>query len=281
MSKTVDFFFQELGSLSLSPAISGATSSIPGLVQTYTINARPGASYCWEAVRGNIVRENGNSVNVQWTTANRAGVLTVTETIGGQTNKSSSIIVDVNNNAMRQEALALNGQQREGMGALDWEVPAGTTVGYYIIERQGPDGAFEAIGKVEANDAGGKQFVFADYNPLVGANAYRLNEVDASGEELRMAILEIGYTGNNSFVLSKAWPNPMVNELTVDFATKETTKLLVKVVDVKGVEVLRQEVDALVGQNRTVVNTATLTKGVYVLVLDNGFGQLERIKLIK
>ena len=65
----------------LTSAITGDDTVPLGATRTYTVSGQAGSAFCWEVVGGNIVADNGTSVDVQWNTLG-TWTLSVTEVSG-------------------------------------------------------------------------------------------------------------------------------------------------------------------------------------------------------
>ena len=283
MTKTIDFFFQRLGNLQTISAVSGATASAAGASQTYSIPATPGASYCWEVVRGDIISSNQNTISVRWNSPNRAGTVTVVETLDGIVSKSSSLIVDVGSgNVNRTQPFKLEGEQIGEAISLVWEVAPDSDYDYFIMEKTSGDGWFEDIGEVAiaSNVKGAHAFSFQDVLPVLGENVYRLKRVDKQGNISYSSTLNVQYQASGQLGVVRTWPNPMTDKLFIDFTASEKTMTQLIIIDVNGKQVLEQAIATKPGMNHLEVSAIGLDPGFYVLSIGTG-KEASRIKLIK
>lgn len=140
--------------------------------------------------------------------------------------------------------------------ALSWTTASETGSDFFAIERSTNGRDFSTIGTVLA--AGTTESVstysFTDREALIGANHYRLRQVDLDGStsfsELRLVML----TGDETEVL--AWPNPTLDQLNL---SAELTGMA-RVFRADGTLVREQSLE----QSNN-VNVATLPAGYYLL----------------
>ncbi|MCX6182569.1 MAG: T9SS type A sorting domain-containing protein, partial [Bacteroidetes bacterium] len=66
------------------------------------------------------------------------------------------------------------------------------------------------------------------------------------------------------------YPNPVNNELTVEFNSEALAKVRVDIYTIEGQLLLQQNTEAFVGSNKIKISTAVLPTGVYLLSIGEG-----------
>ncbi|MEO7312252.1 MAG: T9SS type A sorting domain-containing protein [Chitinophagaceae bacterium] len=98
---------------------------------------------------------------------------------------SPSLRLQVNTNTCQLllplDITAFTGRENDGKSLLHWETGNGITCTHFNIERSNNGRNFQTIGSIDCNAAIGTAYSFTDENPSIGANYYRLQQVDANG----------------------------------------------------------------------------------------------------
>ncbi|MBK6892669.1 MAG: hypothetical protein IPH00_05925 [Flavobacteriales bacterium] len=133
------------------------------------------------------------------------------------------------------------------------------------MERSPDNETFAPIGTVAAaGDAQGRNdYSFADTDPFIGANYYRLKQVDYNGafEYTRTVVAFMGQTGTRPVI----FPNPATDRLNVAFTATMDGPALIHVQDALGRTVAETSVQTARGEQTTVIPIEKLARGWYGL----------------
>lgn len=180
------------------------------------------------------------------------------------------------------ELLSLNASEIGNGVAVEWTTLSERNSDYFVVERSGDAEYFQPIGTVEA--AGESQqridYTYSDLAPLVGANYYRLKQVDLDGayEHTPSVVVFFGKDAPGPTV----FPNPARDALNVafDMPTKGTAYL--QVLDVHGKVVRDRDMDFEKGPQTLSLRVQDLTPGTYDLrLMTTANGGPQNVRFIK
>ena len=156
---------------------------------------------------------------------------------------------------------------------VTWKVAGEENVNHYEIERSEDGRSFTSISSV----AIGKKDTYTYFDAGAGTTAYyRIKNVDNDGKFKYSNIARV--TNGKSSIVITAFPQPVVNQLTVQHPAIGANGLLtLSSADGRIVSMIRP----VAGTMQTFINTSVLQKGLYVLRLDDGNGNTETMKVIK
>ena len=75
------------------------------------------------------------------------------------------------------------------------------------------------------------------------------------------------------------YPNPVENELNLDFGTSLTGSASLQVFDISGKLLINQTIEE--GTSTHQINTSSLDRGSYILRLEYASGETERLQFLK
>ncbi|NBB22284.1 T9SS type A sorting domain-containing protein [Runella sp. CRIBMP] len=104
---------------------------------------------------------------------------------------------------------------------LTWQTGEEINNSHFEIERSSNAQNFEAIGRImgTGNSTAKQIYSYVDVSPKIGLNYYRLKQVDLDGQFEYSRIVSARLTG---FGLFKAYPNPVVEILTIELPSEST-----------------------------------------------------------
>lgn len=163
------------------------------------------------------------------------------------------------------ELLSLQAETRGPMIDVTWATASESNSDHFKVQRSADNVHFETIGLVAA--AGHSQqridYLFVDKQPMVGANYYRLDQVDLDGtSELTHTVVAV--FGRDGLV-PLLFPNPAHDVLHVAFDTPVDGYTLLYVRDALGRVVEGPEVLLERGQRTVDLPTGALAPGFYTL----------------
>lgn len=97
------------------------------------------------------------------------------------------------------------------------------------------------------------------------------DDVNNTPENYNVGIIDVA-----NVTLFKTYPNPAINQLTVEVSTVNNEEIYVELVDVLGRVVNTNTIT----DDKTTFNTSTLTKGIYLVNVKNNLGTLATSKVI-
>lgn len=150
---------------------------------------------------------------------------------------------------------------------VSWTTQTEDNSSHFIVERSTDGVTFDPVGRVNAagQSLGRIDYQWKDSDPHTGLNFYRLKQVDLDGSFFRTEVVSAEMKGPVERL--RAYPNPAVDQLTVELQGLEVGPAHLMLQDASGRILRVQEVD-LQGQQRTVrMSVGDLDAGSYVLAL--------------
>ncbi len=171
--------------------------------------------------------------------------------------------------------LSFTGSYRNQATTLNWETENEMSFDHFEIERSATGSDFTAIGTKNAagNNASRQSYQYLDNLASVNGNVfyYRLKIVDLDRQFKYSNVIMIRKESKtiNGVALN---PNPVVNGMaTVRFTASGTNEVSLRVVDMNGKVMTRQQNIVYAGNNSISINNLErLQPGVYLLQLANG-----------
>ncbi len=180
------------------------------------------------------------------------------------------------------ELLSLTARAQGSSVEVIWTTLTEHNSDYFIIERSADAEHFQPIGTVEA--AGESQqridYTFLDRSPLIGANYYRLKQVDLDGayEHTPSVVVFFGKDAPEPTV----FPNPAGEVLNVAFEMPAQGTAYLQVLDIHGKVVRDRDVDFAKGPQTFSLRVQDLTPGTYDLrLLTTANGGPQNIRFMK
>jgi len=178
--------------------------------------------------------------------------------------------------------LYFNGETDNKVNHLHWATESEQNTERFSIQRSKDGISFQTIGNIVAqgNSTTTTHYTFDDQHPFEGANYYRLELFETSGEtNLSNTILlvitpdDLGY----SF-----YPNPTNDLVYYQYEANEKETLRIEVLDVLGKKIMTDNVVSAVGVNNIPVDLSTYPNGTYMVRVHNkNSTQVHTSKVIK
>jgi hypothetical protein len=177
-------------------------------------------------------------------------------------------------------------RDRNTYNNITWDVALQTNVSHYEVERS-IDGIadFVSIGKVLAtSDTESKvSYDYQDYDVAdAGIYYYRLKQIDLDQAYDYSTIVSVERTGSTTDREMRAviYPNPVVDELTLDMTiTKQVKDLVVSIYDAQGRTARANaivDIDIEAGANSYKLDVSDFARGVYSMKI-----KLDRKEIVK
>lgn len=178
--------------------------------------------------------------------------------------------------------LGLKARKQDSRVALDWSTASEINTSYFVVERSANGNSFETqVTKVAAKGAANAvtPYAVADANPINGKNYYRVKAVDKDGLVTYSNIAAVDFSKAAASIV--VYPNPAKDKVTIEYTSTRNNKVQVQLVDAKGSVIVTRTEAIVTGINNISLNTATLSKGVYILRVIDEQGNTSFQKLIK
>ena len=167
---------------------------------------------------------------------------------------------------------------------LNWETEQEIDVDFYTLEKSADGVLFEPINKQFAvgngKPSGTNNYDYLDTKPFIGENYYRLGQVDKAGNQTYSKIVAIMVDVEEVPVMTLA-PNPVHDNMTIDYNTPKEGKIGVEIYDAIGQEMMKEHnlsVDK--GNNSILLNLKDFPSGMYILRVGQG-GSVITTRFIK
>jgi len=148
---------------------------------------------------------------------------------------------------------------------LNWETFLEQNTAFFDVEHSTNGSDFIAIGKVNAKgNSTSKQFyTYTDIKAPQGMIYYRLKMVD----------LDNSYTYSRIIASLDLFPNPVINALQVQLASKQKETAAIFIADASGKKVWSGSIQLTEGNNATSIPVVQLPKGTYYFTFENKEGK--------
>ena len=171
----------------------------------------------------------------------------------------------------------LSASTRGGTNTVAWTAMSLVAGSYFDVERaDGPDGAFEVIESVDCLGLDAWiDYAYVDAFAPSGEVRYRIAHRAPSAPDGRSG--EVALSVDQHGLATRAYPNPVSEELTVEVATERATAARYEIVDAFGRTVLAGTLDP--GRSR--LDVSGLSAGSYYLRTANDDGETAVTTLVK
>ena len=155
---------------------------------------------------------------------------------------------------------------------LSWGSAKEENVEKFVIERAGKDQEFEPIGQEAARHRDGGEYTVTDFDPLEGANFYRLKVLDLDGAYHYSTTAYAHFSYVNGFEFKTVYPNPASEEVFAQIdAGRQIERLQARIISINGAIAGEYEFcDLEPGTHTQVFDIRGLEPGAYFLVFRVG-----------
>ena len=180
------------------------------------------------------------------------------------------------------ELIELYAENLSAKVVVHWATASELDNDYFLVERAGADLQFRAIGKVDGKGTKNERtdYLFNDYEPLLGTSYYRLRQVDYNGKWTNTKAVSVTRTTNNLPPALYPNPNQAGRELYMRGLVDANMIKQLRIISITGQEVtatipVRTSVDGIV----VISLPQNLSKGIYILNVATEFG-VENFKFV-
>ncbi|MCB0736877.1 MAG: T9SS type A sorting domain-containing protein [Bacteroidetes bacterium] len=173
------------------------------------------------------------------------------------------------NSPVPVELTAFNGYLLDDKIQLDWQTSQEIENEKFIIEHSQDGLQWLPLGEVAGRGdfEGVTDYSYADENPKIGINYYRLRQIDFDGDEFLSHVVTIEYLEEYALNYS-AFPNPtddVIKVVSLDLKNP-TKKVKYAITDLRGRVVKSGELENGISE----INVAEVNSGTYFLILQSG-----------
>ncbi|MBP9098353.1 MAG: T9SS type A sorting domain-containing protein [Ferruginibacter sp.] len=174
--------------------------------------------------------------------------------------------------------------QKKGSGVMiNWATATEINNAYFDVEKSTDGGNnWFAINRTKGsiNSSVVKNYAAFDAKPAIGSNLYRIKQVDLDGASKYSTTVQFKLAIEKTDVSVLA--NPFTSNITVDLLSERNQVLHTRLFDNTGKIVNSQRINVSKGSSRKTIETAHLSRGIYILqVTDENGRALLSDKLIK
>jgi hypothetical protein len=164
---------------------------------------------------------------------------------------------------------------------LEWTTTDEINSKEFLIQRSTTSGAFETILSTPAAIASSveRKYSLVDEHPLAGESLYRLVLVDQDGKQTIFPVKKITVPG--SWKENVIIPNPVVDGLlSVYLKVDKTQRISIRLVDMQGRILDKQEKQLPAGQTQYQINVSSLQKGIYLVqIIGEDFKAAKKVSI--
>lgn len=180
---------------------------------------------------------------------------------------SNNTIYKISSAALPVKLVALTATSATNKVAINWQSANEVNLSHFNIQRSMDGSNFTEIGKAIAKGDGGYSYTDNQLPSLINVY-YRLQMVDKDGSYTYSKIVAVPL--KSSYTQLTIFPNPVKETLFIQLSSTKADKLTLQITDIQG-KVLQQQTDEVgIGNTSLSINTATLTKGSYILLVKIG-----------
>jgi hypothetical protein len=163
--------------------------------------------------------------------------------------------------------------------ALSWKTSSEENAAYFLLERSEDGINYKTLGSVTATNAPtGSTYNYTDNDAIAGNNFYRLSEVDKPGKKTIYKVIQLSITPKTTGI--RVYPNPVINNITLENDEAEKGPLQVLVTDIRGGIVKTWLFNNQNSNWKQTIDISFLTAGTYIVRV-KGIKTDENIKITK
>jgi hypothetical protein len=183
------------------------------------------------------------------------------------------------------ELLSFEGEQTKEGNLLNWQTASEISSSHFDIERSVDGKTFQKAGSVKAQNKAAR-YDFLDKYPLPISSGsaiskttyYRLKINDLDGQFSYSNVVSI--TTQQKGLFAKIYPNPFVENLTIDISTEKKSDITIELTNVIGEQVYQSKAANTEGVLTVSIPTKVLPNGTYFLKVSDGQTEVQK-KIMK
>jgi hypothetical protein len=176
--------------------------------------------------------------------------------------------------------LSFDAVLQDGFVELSWETASEINNDHFVVERSDDGVNWTSFAKVKGAGNSNSTLLYfqADVANFSGVRYYRLTQVDFDGTQEIFKIVSVSKSSNLPFTVM---PNPMVDEVIVQYSANSNGNYRFKILSETGQELYRAIAATVEGENSFKFNTSWLASGTYIFSIENESGFRTSQKVVK
>jgi len=170
------------------------------------------------------------------------------------------------------ELISFSGQAMDNGNQLKWVTATEINNDYFTINSSKDGIHFEKVtslsGKGNSNTP--EAYSFKDRNANADITYYQLIQTDFDGTTTIAGYTEVARGESESFNTINLYPNPMNEQLTIQLNQLNNQPVNVNLTNLQGQLILNKVYNVQQGFNELQLSTVNLSKGIYMVTIDNG-----------
>lgn len=191
---------------------------------------------------------------------------------------------NTNNTPLPVGEFTLDGQVVGGTNQLSWKTIEEKNTSHFSIQHSIDGTQFINVSKLDSKSVSNSNntevhiYNFNHYNPTVGDNYYRIQQVDIDGTKNYSNVINLVQDKNE---IVKVYPSPVSNILNISVKTAKTEKITISLFDLSG-RLLKSQVNTINKNDSSIqLNVSDLAKGIYNLNIRSLDKVLTSQKIVK
>ncbi|MEL7020904.1 MAG: T9SS type A sorting domain-containing protein, partial [Bacteroidota bacterium] len=141
-----------------------------------------------------------------------------------------------------------------------------------VVEASTDAKNFVAVGQLDgAGDAKTiTSYRFIDKSPLAKRTYYRLQQIDIDGRISYSKIISVERKAQTRLQIRRIIPNPVAVDARLQFTAQTMQTVNYRIMNAAGELLLHDQIQPTIGNNEVPVATASLSAGIYFVILEQG-----------
>ncbi|MBB4079796.1 hypothetical protein GGR28_002423 [Lewinella aquimaris] len=181
------------------------------------------------------------------------------------------------------ELLAFTGAPDDRGMRLEWQTASERDNEAFEVEVSRNEAPFERIGRLPGSGTTHTEvdYTYLDDSPSLGANHYRLRQIDFDGTATYSPIITLRFEVAGTSI-GQAYPNPVrADRLSLDYRTDATRQVAIQLFDSAGRLLQRVRYTAGPGNNRLSLNLGDFPPGLCHLQIEDGREIVHQVVAVK
>ena len=176
--------------------------------------------------------------------------------------------------------LSFDAVLQDGFVELSWQTASEINNDHFVVERSDDGVNWTSFAKVKGAGYSNSTLSYfqADVANFSGVRYYRLTQVDFDGTQEIFKIVSVSKSSNLTFTVM---PNPMVDEVIVQYSANSNGNYRFKILSETGQELYSAIAATVEGENSFKFNTSWLASGTYIFSIENESGFRTTQKVVK
>lgn len=198
--------------------------------------------------------------------------------VDGVSNTKASFSLTLNGTALPIHLLSFTGRKVGTTSLLEWQTGSEFNNQYFEIETSKDGINYYPIGRVnsQGNSNTTQSYSFTDRLPVMGANYYRLRQVDIDGHSTVSSIVLLNFSDKGRPMV--IYPNPATDQLTFDIV-KPSANVHARILSTDGKVVRSEKIGAV--QRSYNLDISAISSGAYILEITTDDGAQQFARFVK